>query len=316
MKSLILLIILVAAALVAFAYSGMYSVAVGTGHNAVTRWYLTTLRERSIEARAEDLVVPADLGSDKRIHEGAGHYGEMCAGCHGHPGKEPTDHFDPAPPALFRHAAEPDEAFWIIKNGIKMTAMPQHRDHSDEDIWNIVAFLQRLPQLSVDEYEAMTADAKHHDEKEGHDQSAGTQELPADPVAAVDAFSRALQAGDGKGALALLHDKATVLEEGQIETKQEYAGHHLGADMEFMSHVQAEQVSRESKVDGQLATVTTRSHMSGHYDGSAVEEMWDESVSLFHTEHGWIITHIQWSPAGSDAGETAVPSDATKDATS
>lgn len=289
-----------AAALVAYAYSGMYSVAVGTGHNAVTRWYLSTLRERSIETRAGDLSVPADLDSAERVLAGAGHYSQMCAGCHGRPGREPTDHFDPAPPPLYHHAEEPAEAFWVVKNGIKMSAMPQHQDHSDEDIWNIVAFLQRLPQLSADDYDAITAQADHDRDEGGHDGSAQAQALPADPVAAVDAFHQALKEGNGDAALALLHDKATILEEGQIETRQEYAGHHLGADMEFMAHTGTEQVSRETRMDGPLATITTRNHTSGSYNNTPVDVVTDESASLYHTDKGWLITHIQWSSVSND----------------
>ena len=72
--------------------------------------------------------------------------------------------FSYRPPTLYRFAVEPDEAFWVVKHGIKMTAMPQHLDHSDEDIWNIVAFLQRLPQLNETEYNALTAKAEHDDD--------------------------------------------------------------------------------------------------------------------------------------------------------
>lgn len=161
-KTLFFLIVLAGIALIAYAWSGMYDVAVGTGHTPVTAWFLQTLRERSIETRAEGLTVPADLANDDRVRAGAGHYKEMCAGCHGYPGRRPTDHFDPAPPALYRTFEDPAEAFWIIRNGIKMTAMPQHRDHDEKDIWNIVAFVQRLPQMDADEYEALTAAAEHH----------------------------------------------------------------------------------------------------------------------------------------------------------
>jgi len=294
-KRLILLIILGAIALVAFAYSGIYNVAVGTGHNPVTRWYLETVRDNSVESRAEELTVPGDLDSQERIREGAGHYSQMCSGCHGYPGREPTDHFEPPPPALYRHADDPDEQFWIVKNGIKMSAMPQHRDHSDEDIWNIVAFLQVLPQLSADDYKAMTAKTEDHHEKGGQTQSAQMPELPADPVAAVAAFHQAMKAGDGNAVLALLHEKATILEGGQIETKQEYAGHHLGADMEFASQTESEQVSQEKQISGQQATVTTRSHITGRYDGKPVDEAVDESASLIRTDSGWLITHVQWS---------------------
>jgi len=165
-KTLIFLIVLAAAALVGYAWSGVYDVAAGTGHTPVVAWYLEFLRENSIERRAEQLQVPGDLDSTTRVAAGASHYRDMCAICHGHPGQEPAKTFDPAPPALALHAVEPDEAFWVIKNGIKMTAMPQHRNHSDDDIWDIVAFLQLMPKLSPSEYEAMTAAAPPHEHDE------------------------------------------------------------------------------------------------------------------------------------------------------
>lgn len=42
----------------AFACSGHYDVSVGTGHTAVTNWFLSTVRHNSIERRAAELEVP------------------------------------------------------------------------------------------------------------------------------------------------------------------------------------------------------------------------------------------------------------------
>lgn len=153
--------------LVAYAYSGWYDVSVGSGHASVTEWFLETLRIRSIEARADALQVPTNLDSDARISRGAGHYREMCVACHGHPGSEPADNLDPEPPALYRMNEEAAEVFWIVKNGIKMTAMPSHKDHSDDELWDIVAFVQRLPELSAEEYEALVSRSAHHHDEGG-----------------------------------------------------------------------------------------------------------------------------------------------------
>lgn len=46
--------------------------------------------------------------------------------------------------------------FWVIKNGIGMTGMPAWGPcHSDEELWDIVAFRRQLPDMSVEEYPAL-----------------------------------------------------------------------------------------------------------------------------------------------------------------
>src|SRR6185295_178133 len=68
----------------------------------------------------------------------------------------------PSPPELAAESAEdePLETYWIVKNVIKMTGMPSFGvTHSDDKIWAIVAFLNRLPKLSPQEYQAMVQQA-------------------------------------------------------------------------------------------------------------------------------------------------------------
>jgi mono/diheme cytochrome c family protein len=63
----------------------------------------------------------------------------------------------PVPPNLSQEKQlEPRRAFWIIKHGIKLTAMPTwSKVLEDQDIWNIVAFLQSLPAMTPDAYQAL-----------------------------------------------------------------------------------------------------------------------------------------------------------------
>ena len=76
----------------------------------------------------------------------------------------------PMPPNLSKkndehgHSHELSEAetasrqFWIIKHGIKASGMPAWGPgHDDERIWSMVAFLQRLPDLSTEQYQIITA---------------------------------------------------------------------------------------------------------------------------------------------------------------
>ena len=160
----------VVAALALFIELGGYNVAADAPHTAPVRTFLDTVRRRSIAARAAGIVLPRDLGSPQRIQAGAGLYGEMCATCHGGPGLEKTELTQglyPQPPDLARGSAlTPAQQFWIIKHGVKMTAMPAWgRTHPDPLIWDMVAFLQRLPHLSAKQYRALVASApEDHDE--------------------------------------------------------------------------------------------------------------------------------------------------------
>lgn len=165
----LVLVVLVGGA--GFIYSGIYNVAATEPHWPGTRWLIETARVRSIKAHASGIVVPADLSTQARIVAGTSHFSDHCVGCHAGPGVEADDMAEgmyPKPPVL-THAAEqytPAELFWILKNGIKMTAMPSWGDHSDDDLWNTVAFVEKLPGMTHEEYETLIAAAEaaggHH----------------------------------------------------------------------------------------------------------------------------------------------------------
>jgi mono/diheme cytochrome c family protein len=152
-------------------YLGVYNVAASEPHWPATRWLIETVRVRSIKAHAAGIVAPADLGTQTRIVAGTSHFSDHCVVCHAGPGVEADDMAEgmyPKPPALADAAKQytPGELFWILKNGIKMTAMPSWGDHSDDDLWNTVAFIEKLPGMTHEEYGTLTAAAEaaggHH----------------------------------------------------------------------------------------------------------------------------------------------------------
>jgi mono/diheme cytochrome c family protein len=145
----------------AWCYSGAYNVAADEPHSSIAARALATIRDRSIAIRAEPLQVP-NLANPALIAQGAEHYADMCTGCHLAPGmadSEMRQGLYPKPPNLTqRRARSPAESFWIIKHGIKMSAMPAWGStHDDQTIWAIVAFLQQLPTLDASEYSALAA---------------------------------------------------------------------------------------------------------------------------------------------------------------
>ncbi len=176
-KCLVVALGVAIAASVAFIYSGLYPMGVDDRHTALTYWALETLRERSISRASADIEVPSDLDTPERLLAGGADYNDMCAGCHLQPGKAENDFtlgLYPAPPNLTRQIQGSDNLeswaqrrFWIIKYGIKASGMPAWGPgHNDERIWNMVAFLQRLPDLSSEQYQILSArgaaESSHH----------------------------------------------------------------------------------------------------------------------------------------------------------
>ncbi len=141
---------------------GVYNVAADSPHWKVTFWFLNKAREQSIEAHSRGMAVPP-LSGGPLVARGFPYFHETCRLCHGGPGLSPlefTQGLYPKPPffpAREVHQELSDaELFWVIRHGLKMTAMPAFgASQSEEDVWAIVAFMRRLPTLSPQEYQAM-----------------------------------------------------------------------------------------------------------------------------------------------------------------
>ncbi|AMR78400.1 MULTISPECIES: c-type cytochrome [Cupriavidus] len=156
--SIIALLLLAAAAVFGIAYSGAYSVAADEPHWPITEKVLAMVRSRAIGQQADKLE-PPNLNDAQRVLKGAGQYASMCVACHRAPGlpdSQLTRGLYPAPPRLDQGRADPKHAFVVIKHGLKMTGMPAWgSDHDDEAIWDLVAFLDKLPALTPTEYRDM-----------------------------------------------------------------------------------------------------------------------------------------------------------------
>lgn len=159
-KTVATLVVLSVVVFIGYAYSGLYDVAASEPDGALSRWALVTIRDRSIDHRASEIAVPP-LDDPKLVQEGFEHYHEMCTGCHLAPGMDSSEireGLNPVPPVLAKVVphSSPARLFWVIKNGVKMTGMPAWgTSHSDQMIWAMVAFLERLPTLTPAQYQAM-----------------------------------------------------------------------------------------------------------------------------------------------------------------
>jgi mono/diheme cytochrome c family protein len=151
---------LILVALVAFVGSGVYDVGADDHHTTVVSAVMQALRERSIAARAAALTVPR-LEDPSKISAGAARYSALCVDCHLAPGVTTSDlrkGLYPHPPNLVQEdTRDARGAFWTIKHGVKMSAMPAWGGTlSDDAIWDIVAFLRQMPGMSTETYQQLS----------------------------------------------------------------------------------------------------------------------------------------------------------------
>ena len=147
-----------------FVYAGVYNIAADVPHTKPVFWIIDHLRDRSIAVRAQGLTPLADIADAGHVAAGATLYANLCTGCHLAPGMRRTDlsrGLYPKPPQLaYGNELSPNQEFWIVKHGIKLTGMPAWgRTHSDAEVWDIVAFLRKMPTLDPEQYRAMTKTA-------------------------------------------------------------------------------------------------------------------------------------------------------------
>ena len=175
------ILILAAARVAGLAYSGLVDVSAKVHESGAVRWLIETTRKRSVQRRADGIAVP-ELRAQAGVAVGAAAFEDMCAGCHGAPGREPileARDMNPTPPDLAELSTErnPAEVFWVIKHGIRMTGMPAWgASHTDSQLWQLVAFIRRMPGLSADEYRQL---AQHGGDGHGHGHAGAPRCEPA-----------------------------------------------------------------------------------------------------------------------------------------
>jgi hypothetical protein len=158
------LAIVVAIGAAVYFFGGFYSVA-ATEESAPVAWALVHVRDASIDRHATEAPPPKSLDDTAVVRAGAHAFAERgCTNCHGAPGvkwAKFSEGMQPSPPDLkdVVDESKPQQLFWVIKNGIKMTAMPSFGAIGvpDQEIWSLVAFLKKLPTVSEEDFKAWSA---------------------------------------------------------------------------------------------------------------------------------------------------------------
>lgn len=181
MKSFVLSVLVLAGVLIVggavFVFSGFYNIAADVPHWGITFSILDEARDRSIEFHSDGITPPP---LDKKLEKiGFPHFHDMCRLCHGAPGYEREEFAEglyPSPPDLagaeFRKDITDAKLYWVIKHGLKMTGMPSFGvTHDEKTLWGIVAFVQKLPQLTPEDYASMVRQT-------GHEESSAVSPVP------------------------------------------------------------------------------------------------------------------------------------------
>src|SRR5688572_29247702 len=137
--------------------SGVIPIQASSGHWRATAWLLDLIKRQSVRTYSL-AIVPPPLDQPSWIVRGGAHFETGCRPCHGSP-------LSPRPPFVMRMTPHPPELrdriarwetrqlFQIVKHGIKFTAMPAWAaPQRADEIWAIVAFLQKLPSLNQESY--------------------------------------------------------------------------------------------------------------------------------------------------------------------
>jgi len=160
------LALLAAIAAGAYFFGGFFNVAASEQDPGAVAWALMSVRQASISRHAGDppavkLDDPATIRAGARAFQTRG-----CPFCHGAPGVDYaklTEGMNPGPPDLKEEEQVKNltagQVFWIVKNGLRMTGMPaaSATNIPDQEIWEIAAFVKKLPDVSDADFKEWTA---------------------------------------------------------------------------------------------------------------------------------------------------------------
>jgi mono/diheme cytochrome c family protein len=118
----------------------------------IARWLRSAALPSDARARSNPVRNTPEVRADARAH-----WADHCAICHANDGSGDTPigkHTYPPSPDLRLSATQKmsdGELFYIIQNGIRLSAMPAWgggSDHDAQDSWKLVHFIRHLPQLT------------------------------------------------------------------------------------------------------------------------------------------------------------------------
>jgi len=143
---------------------GFFDTTASTPHPALIAWATHMTMQKAVRRNAA-LMAPAPKFTQADVQRGFVIYDAHCALCHGGPGDARAEWISgmtPAPPFLLDTARQwtPNQLYWIVRHGVRMTGMPAwDQTLTESDVWSVVAFLEALPGWTAADYSRARATA-------------------------------------------------------------------------------------------------------------------------------------------------------------
>jgi len=136
---------------------GFFNTTASTPHPWPIAWATHETMIKAVRRNAAAMPPPPRF-TPAEVAAGLRTYDANCAVCHGAPGVGRAawvSGMTPAPPSLLDTARQwtPNQLYWIVRQGVRMTAMPAwDQTLTKADVWDVVAFLEALPRLTAADY--------------------------------------------------------------------------------------------------------------------------------------------------------------------
>lgn len=179
---------------------GVVPIKASSGHWWITAKFLDFAKWRSVATHSFGITAPP-LADEGLVVMGASHYETGCYPCHGKPGAgipPVMAAMTPPPPELTTRLSRyrSEELFSIVKHGIKLTGMPAWpAQQRDDEVWAMVAFLRRMPDLDVAGYERLA----HGAARPGSEAAPALASSGDEPPSAVRTICWRCHGADGTG---------------------------------------------------------------------------------------------------------------------
>jgi uncharacterized membrane protein/ketosteroid isomerase-like protein len=193
----------------------------------------------------------------------------------------------------------------VYRYGIGVMALPEVSAEGHEHDAGAGEHEHEEAEQALDVSSETVTQAEEHDNSDGHSHEAEEQAttepslfsgLDNDAARTVIGFHAAINAGDVVKVNEMLDQSVLIFEGGGVErSAEEYAGHHLKADVAFLMKMTVTLIEHQVQASDNTAISMSRSRLVGKYNDKDIDINTMETIALRKINKQWKIVHIHWS---------------------